>query len=173
MSTRKREPTDRVWSTRNKELCLGRTGSLALVVGGRHWTDEAWREYCDLYSQMVVHQGPAQAVFNLSPVYGPTSAQRKLLFDEYYRAHGIEHIRRFVLLTESPIVRGIVTALSWFARGDQKTRAEPPARATEALAWVRAEAAFETAEAVEKFAVMIDVVGQGRDLLPQDFWALG
>jgi hypothetical protein len=172
LETGKGARTERLWHTRGKELCLGRVGSLALVVTGDDWTDTAWREYCDLYSHMVVHHGSARGVFNFSPRHGPTSSQRSLLFNEYYRAHRIDHIRRFVLMTNSPVVRGIVTALSWFARGEQQTKTADPARAKQSLAWVRADVEFNATETVATFAVMLDVVGHRRDLLPADFWAL-
>jgi hypothetical protein len=164
---------DQLWHTKDKELCLGRVGSLALVVTGDPWTDGAWREYCDIYAHMVALHGPARAVFNLSPRYGPTSVQRRLLIADCYHSHGLAYIRRVVVLSESAFVRAALTALQWFARNYQQARAEPPAKAAEAIAWVHERAEFEVPEAVAALGVMMDLVGHARSMLPEAFWRLG
>jgi hypothetical protein len=140
-------------------------------VSGNLWGNAAWREYCELYAAMVRERGAARVVLNLSPGWGPNSAQRRALTLDYRQAHRIDDIRRFALLTDSQLVRGIVTALSWLATGTQ-TAAYAPSRAVDAVAWLRQVIAFDVADAVAVFGELMDGIGHSRRLLPAAFWAL-
>jgi hypothetical protein len=160
-----------MWNTRGNELCVGRVGPLALVVGGDSWDDAAWREHCELFAKMVEHFGAARLVFNLSPRRGPTSAQRRLLSLEYHTRNRIDEVRRFAMLTESALVRGALTALGWFAQRT-KTSAYPPAKAMEALAWLRQDTAFDVVEAVTVFRELMTQAGHPLTMLPGAFWNL-
>jgi hypothetical protein len=161
----------RTWNTRGKELCLGRVGPLALVVAGNSWDDAAWREHCSLYAKMVADCGAARAVFNLSPRAGPSSSQRRMLMSEYRERNRIDEVRRFAILTESALVRGVLTALGWFAQGT-KTAAYAPTKATEALAWLREDVAFDVADAVTAFRELMTDAGHPHTMLPGGFWNL-
>ena len=161
----------RMWATRGSELCVGRVGLIVLVVGGRSWTNDVWREYCDLYASMIAQHGPAKAILNLSPGWGPDSAQRKMLTVDYREAHRIDDLRRFALISDSPIVRGIVTALSWVVRQGEPA-AFAPSEAVAALAWLRGAIAFDVVRAVELFGELLDRVGYARAMLPPSFWSL-
>ena len=70
--------------------------------------DEEWQEYLD---DIINHVHRARGVVVNTTGGGPTAAQRRAATDHWNRYGSTP---RMSIMTPSPIVRGMVTALSWF-----------------------------------------------------------
>jgi hypothetical protein len=93
-----------------------------VVYGSRNPTNEEWETYLDA----VERQGFDRTVqLIVTEGGGPDSTQRKLLNDKL-KGRSVP----VAVVSKNPIIRGVVTALSWF---NTKIRAFVPSNFTEAL----------------------------------------
>ncbi|PRQ00021.1 hypothetical protein ENSA5_28350 [Enhygromyxa salina] len=71
-------------------------------------SDEEWQDYLD---HIVQHVNDARGVIVNTTGGGPTAAQRRAA-TEHWNRYG--STPKMAIMTISPVVRGMVTALSWF-----------------------------------------------------------
>lgn len=129
------------------EVSAARVGDLWIYVGpDRPLDDATWREYLDLCAQEVKRNGPYPGILVWAPRHGPTAHQRRIMTEQYGAALRLDRQRRFALITESALVRGIMTALSWVASGT-KMNAFAPSDVDAAFAWLAEEIRFDEGEA--------------------------
>jgi hypothetical protein len=99
-----------------KTLAFDRIGPcFVLAVGSRSPSDTDWDAYLDFVKESI---GARKAPLTLvsSKGGGPTPAQRQRLND-VTKSLNVEKTLKVAVLTQSPVVRGIATALSWFVQG--------------------------------------------------------
>ncbi len=99
--------------------------------------------------------GPGKVLMIYAPDAGPTAEQRRIIVDEYGDRTGIKSFSRVALLSNSVMVRGVLTALGWLLGGKSRTRAWKPSDWKKCLEWLREDATFDllAAEAVFKDAL--------------------
>jgi hypothetical protein len=90
--------------------------------------DEEWDEWIER-GRRGVHRG----VLVSSAGGAPNSAQRARLSQ---MVNVMEAPPPFVLLTDSAMVRSVLTAFSWLLSSKQKLKALPPGEVAEALSWL-------------------------------------
>lgn len=98
------------------------------VSAKRAPTNEDWDEYLEWYKRTTAKPGAEvrTLVYDRSP--GPTPTQRKLLNDVTAPCK-----MRVAVVTPSPLIRGIVTAMNWFKDGYKAFAPEDIHRAFEFL----------------------------------------
>lgn len=99
-----------------KTLAFDRVGScFILAVGAKNPSDTDWDAYLAFVKENL---GGRKAPVTLvsSKGGGPTPAQRQRLND-LTKSVNVEKTLKVAVLTQSPVVRGIATALSWFVQG--------------------------------------------------------
>lgn len=111
-------------------------------------TDAMWREHLEMCADEVKRNGPYPGVLGWAPKSGPSAGQRRIMTVEYADRIRIDKQRRFALVTESALVRGIMTALSWVAAGT-KMNAFAPDDVGRAFDWLAEEVAFDRRQAVD------------------------
>jgi len=99
-----------------------------LVVGRNNPADLEWDKYLS-FVQGHLKPGSSPVTLVSSSGGGPTPAQRERL-NKMTKTVGVEKTLKVAVLTESAIVRGIATALSWFVSG---YKAFPPDEIGDAL----------------------------------------
>src|SRR5262249_50196185 len=136
-----------------KQFAITRLGALSLqATAPRPIRDEEWDLYLDALADDFAEFGDALAVFQYSPKVGPSAAQRQRLTSrlktEMSKTTHVAHV------TESMIVRGVVTAINWIVRSSIATRAFSPSEVREALQYLKQATDFSVDEAMR----MLDCV---------------
>jgi hypothetical protein len=133
--------------TQGVDIAVARVGELWIHVSPGHPVDDAtWREYLDVSTNEVKTNGPYAGMLVWAATHGPTTRQRRIMTEEYGEALHLHQQRRLAIITGSPIVRGIMTAMSWAAKRT-KMRAFAPSHAEGALEWLAEDIAFDRDEA--------------------------
>lgn len=149
----------KVFKTAGGELYTVGIGRLAIIVSGtKSYSDEVWVEYCAICREMSNPALPYLAAFNYSPIVGPSASQRKTFNSEVGDLN--KHFKRVVLVSDSAIVRGALTATAWITRSDMQMRPYSPARVDEGFAWLAEVAEFNRDDAKKAF---LDLVRQQGD----------
>jgi hypothetical protein len=149
----------RVLVTADGNLATARVGDLAMVsTGDRPISDEAWREHLEQLGSWVKRHGPAVAILCYVPKHGPSVEQRRVLAEDYGQHIRIDCYRRNALLSESVIVRGILTAIGWLTSGNMKVKTWPPKQVENALTWLAEEARFDRQEVLDALGMMIQAM---------------
>jgi hypothetical protein len=131
-----------MYVTRDGNLASARVDKLWLAASGaRAISDESWRDYLGHASTSVKSDGPYFGVLFWAPQNGPSAAQRKLLTEEFAQAIRIDLQRRVALISDSPLVRGAITAITWFTRSN--VGAFAPKDAKKALDWLGEDIPFD------------------------------
>lgn len=126
-------------------LAFARFGScFTYVCGRRDPTDQEWDTYIRFLRQNIV-PGVTPRSLVITEGGGPNSAQRTKL-TELVAEHSGD--LKIAVVTSSAVVRGIFTAMSWFATFNY--RAFPPTQLDDALAFldVSRATAFEMKAAI-------------------------
>jgi hypothetical protein len=145
----------RIRSTGGRELCLARTGELGICICGESWSTEDWVALLKLARDSTRTEGPMTGVITFSPTRGPTAEQRAMASEDSEMNAVLRQSKRVVLLTQSLIARGALTAMSWFFTSVQmKTLAPHDAR--RGLTWIREEIPFDLGHAT---ATLVEAVG--------------
>lgn len=111
-------------------------------------TDAMWREHLESCAEEVKRNGSYPGVLGWAPKSGPSAGQRRIMTVEYADRIRIDKQRRFALVTESALVRGIMTALSWVAAGT-KMNAFAPDDVGRAFDWLAEDVTFDRRQAVD------------------------
>jgi hypothetical protein len=132
--------------TSDGNMASARIGKLWVACSGRRpITDATWREYLRHAAESVKNHGPYHGVLFWAPKSGPSAAQRRMLTDEYAKAVRLDAQRRIVLISDSAIVRGTITAIDWFTR--KNFLAFAPKNVHQAIAWLAEDIQFDRKEA--------------------------
>jgi hypothetical protein len=143
--------------TLDGNMASARVGKLWLGAAGRHAIkDETWRQYLDHAAASTASDGPFHGVLFWSPTHGPSASQRKVLRNEFARAIAVDAQRRVVLISESTLVRGAMTAISWFARTN--AAAFSPADIQCAFDWLAEDIPFDRTQAQRALVQIVDAV---------------
>lgn len=133
---------------------------LALVASAPSWSDTAWREYCELALTRTAHMKRLRALIVFSPEQGPTTAQRRLMIDEYGERLRLKECLRTALLTRSRLVVGVTVAMNWmFSSRERKVQGFRPDRYRDALVWTAEVARFDASLAIDALAAVIEHAG--------------
>lgn len=147
---------DQEWTfTTDRTIAAARTGQLWLsATGTRGITDAMWREYLALATTSVATHGPFVGLFLYYPTSAPSSAQRRMLAEEYGTRVGLSAQKRVAVISDSAISRGAMTAISWLTSGSVALRAFPPSNdeMSQALDWLGEVCDFDRQRA-ETFAM--------------------
>jgi hypothetical protein len=127
----------------SKAFYLERVGSVGVIV----WTDgsvtkEGFEEHCDAIARSVRLLGPAKLFLNWSPYFSPTAKQRSLV-KEHEVAMGLPQLERLALISDSGVVRGAITALSWLAPSLRNHKAFAPKDVRSALDWLAGASTYD------------------------------
>ena len=88
--------------------------TVVLVHARENPTDEEWRAYVDALRNWVDRVGERLVSLVVTEGGGPNTVQRTDLNDTLLKAHGSFAT---AVITDSRVVRGMVTAMSWFNSG--------------------------------------------------------
>lgn len=117
-------------------------------------SDEEWEEWIER-GRRGAHSG----VLVSSAGGAPNSAQRARLSQ---MVNVMDAPPPFVLLTESAMVRSVLTAFSWLLTSKQKLKALPPSAVGEAIAWLGVSVPeARVQEALVRLRGALDAAGKG------------
>jgi len=141
--------------TKRKVLACMKVDDLLIVATGDQKIDDAaWEEFCQNCETLIRRWGPCTSVLSWAPLHGPDAKQRDVLAKKYGDAVHLKKQKRTALLSGSAIVRGIVTAMSWWRGGEMGTRSFVPDQdhAIEALNWLSEVSDFRRLAALSGLA---------------------
>lgn len=147
--------------TPDKTFALNHDGELMLsVCPPTAWSDERWRAYLELIIEYNERFGRPLAVLNFSP---PTpSATQRAIMKTYASRMQIAEIKRFAVLSESAIVRGVMTALGWLIPvrpGHMENKPFKPSEVDVALGWLAEVARFDKPRTLALYAQTLTAAG--------------
>ncbi len=143
---------------RDGSLACARVGELwILASGSRPIRDEGWTEYLEAAAQSVESDGPFTGLLIWTPIYGPSAPQRRQLTDDYGKRVRLDLQRRIVVISESTIARGAMTAISWFTSG-AKFECYAAKDRDRAITWLALDIPFDRKEAESRLNGMISAV---------------
>ncbi len=115
-------------------------------------SNEQYLEYVRGCKRLIDEHGPFRGWLISAPKEGPTTQQRKLFADE--QGAKLKDFRRVVILTDSIVVRGMLSAIRWLADTETKTKGFGPNDAAKALSWLHEEAQFELETALKIYQTL-------------------
>ncbi len=125
------------------EVGAKRIGDLWITVHPDHALSEAeWREHLDLSVAEVQRNGPYPGILVWAPKQGPSAHQRRIMTEEYGRRLSLDKQRACAVITDSALVRGILTALTWFGSGTAMNSFSS-SDASKALDWLALHIEFD------------------------------
>jgi hypothetical protein len=118
-----------------KQLSSLRVGKCWVqATGPKPIRDDDWVDYVEYMKRSAEEDGPGSMVIQYSPKVAPSAKQRvdlmkhdRLIFPQ---------LRTSVLFTDSSLVRGVVTALSWLTQSRVQTRSFAPGQVLAGIAWL-------------------------------------
>jgi len=144
-------PTIAVTQKRHVAYC--RVGQLQLVaLANRHDIDSSdLAEFITAASADFRANGPVRAFFTHSATARLTPVQRRMLSDAIISLGMLgRELRANALISDSMIVRGMLTAMNWMIDSRVKVEAFSSNRIADAFTWVQGYCAFDRGEA-EKY----------------------
>lgn len=149
--------------TRRGSVGSARVGELWIfVMPDRPVDDALWREHLENCAAEVRRNGPYAGVLGWAAKNGPSAAQRRIMTVEYADRLRLDKQRRFALITESALVRGIMTALGWVSPGT-KMNAFAPSDVDRAFDWIAEDGiVFDRKQAEEALRSLRLEVAQPR-----------
>lgn len=130
-----------------EEVSARRVGDLWISVHPDHVIDDAtWREHLEASVEEVSRNGPYPGILVWAPKHGPSASQRRMMTEEYAKRLCLDQQRCCAVITESQLVRGIMTALSWFG-SDTAMKAFAPADIAKAFDWLALHISFDRMDA--------------------------
>ena len=125
------------------EVIAKRVGDLWITVHPDHAiTDAEWREHLDVSVTEVQRNGPYPGILVWAPKQGPSAHQRRIMTEEYGKKLSLDKQRACAVITDSALVRGIVTALTWFGAGTAMNAFSPP-DVSKAFDWLALHIEFD------------------------------
>lgn len=145
-------------ATSRKQIAFSRSGELSLFVAARHLSDEDWLEWLDLGPSYVREHGEPLAILNYSTGSGPNAKQRGLLAAKSEEL-GLSKLRCQVLLTDSVLLRGAITAMTWLIKTPAQQKAMSTKEVGAALEWLGQHVRLEPRAAIAHLNEMAGLVG--------------
>jgi len=113
------------------------------VNGPEPFVDADWEAYA-LWTESLIKRGvPVKGALTFSPFQSPNAAQRDRLRRSLQ--HGVQGSPRVAVLSDSAMVRGAMTALSWFVKSVH-AKGFRPMESDEAMKWLAQYLKFDAAE---------------------------
>jgi len=138
-----------------------RTGDLLIAaVNRKPITASVWNEYLDTLAVLARNEGAASGGLQYTLDHGPNAEQRKALSlreDEL----GMDKLRRVAIVSDSILVRGAVTAMSWMIKSSAQTKLNSfkPADYASAFRWLGEQVTFDESQANTAFQQALRAVG--------------
>jgi hypothetical protein len=151
-----------ILATKNNEFVINHDGDLMITVSPvEPWSDAIWREYLELIATYHERFGVQPGVLNFSPTQSPSATQRNILGTEFKDKTHVAELRRVVVLTDSALARGVLTALTWLLPNSRKMHqmAFKSTELDEALEWLAKDLTFDVARARALYREMLAVGG--------------
>ena len=148
-----------VCETAQRDACYARLGPLFLGVQRQAIDNDQTQSLMESLAAHVKREGPGKVLLIYAPDAGPTAEQRRMIVDEYGDRTGIKSFSRVALLSNSTMVRGVLTALGWLLGGKSRTRAWKPSDWKKCLEWLHEGAAFDLAAAELAFKDVLSHCG--------------
>lgn len=99
-----------------------RFGKLGIIVWTAHGvTNQDFEEHCHVVADSVRQLGPAPLFFNWAGGFVPSAPQRAIL-GQHHEAMGVNALERLAIISDSPLMRGTITAISWFVPGMHRAK---------------------------------------------------
>jgi hypothetical protein len=147
-----------ILKTSGSEIVMGEVGQLCIIVSGRKpYSDATWDEYCKLCKELDVIGRNLRVVLNYSPIVGPSANQRRKFTSEL--AEENKHFKRVVLVSDSALVRGALTATTWLSNASLQMRAFSPKHTEEGFRWLAEVADFQLESARAQLQALVAVQG--------------
>jgi hypothetical protein len=137
------------------------TGKLLISALREEWTDLQWLRYCQELAGVMQREGPFHGWLVLPTGQGMTVKQRRVFSVEFRDRLRLAEFRRVAFLTDSALLRGVLTAMAWLVRSDAQTTGYKPTEWKDALSWMGEKAEFDRTEADRLFAGLCREVGVG------------
>ncbi len=147
-----------VFSTQRAQIAISRVGELSMFVAAAKIDDDEWSEWIDLGARYVAEFGPVVIGLNYSNGTGPSSKQRASLAARKDDLQ-FDKVKRQVLLTDSVLLRGAITALGWLLRTPVEQRAMASRDISKALTWLGEIGQFDRERALLRMSEMSARVG--------------
>jgi len=144
----------------NKQLASKRVGNIWVQATGGSTTgiaDSEWLDYLQYMKRSAKNEGAGQLMIQYSPDIAPSGRQRaqvQAIQDEIY-----PDFRALAILTDSSIVRGVITAMAWVSKNKLQTRATKPKEYAQALEWLQTIIGFDHKEALSALGETTKAVG--------------
>lgn len=137
-------------TTKDGNIAWIRVNELLVVASGnRPITDSAWQEYLEQTSVSVQTDGPFKGLLLWWPLNAPSSGQRSMLVEKYAEKIRLDMQRRAAVVAESLLIRGAMTAIGWFSKGETVVKPFSPADPKLVFDWLAEEVKFDPQEAEE------------------------
>ena len=113
------------------------------VNGPDPFVDADWEAYV-LWTEDLISRGiPVKGALTFSPFQSPNAAQRERLRQSLQK--GVQGAPRVAVLSDSAMVRGAMTALSWFIKSVH-AKGYRPMESDLAMTWLAQQLEFDAAE---------------------------
>ena len=152
---------NRIYYTKNNQHGVTWNGDLLIMgAAGDSIDDATWIESLD--NDLKVVEANASTIFiNYVPEIAPGVRHRAILKEYTDRSERWRNVRSGALLTDSLLVRGAITAMSWVTKIDYKIAAYRPEKYRAALSWLRTRGRFDEREALALFEELVEHIGAG------------
>jgi len=140
-----------VCETPKRESCYARLGPLFIGVQRQAIDNAQTLQLMEGLAAHVAREGAGKVLLIYAPDSGPTAEQRRMIVDEWGDRTGIKSFSRVALLSNSVMVRGVLTALGWLLGGKSRTRAWRPSDWKKCLEWLEEGAKFDMGAAETTF----------------------
>ncbi len=128
------------------DLMIGATGDLPI-------DDVSWAEWINWCVRSVKRDGFYPLMLQWAPKHGPSARQRSHMVSRGAELC-LHQQKRAALISESTLVRGIITAMGWSSRAATELRAFAPRNVGAALTWLSDRGNIEK-EAAERLLAQV------------------
>jgi hypothetical protein len=119
-------------------------------------TDETWMRYVDFCADLVAKHGPFHAWLIIVFQHGPSAKQRKYMSVDSRDKLRLTEVWRSAMVTDSSLLRGMLTAAGWLTRTEMQTMGVSPKNVETAITWMREKAKFDPDRALAVYESLRD-----------------
>jgi hypothetical protein len=142
----------------SKQLSSQRVGKCWVQATGLVTIQNSdWVDYIEYMKRSAQQDGPATTVIQYSPKVAPSAKQRVELMKHDQLL--FPNLRGLAIFTESTLMRGVMTALSWLTRSAVQMRAFAPAHLEDGLAWLATRDELDRDACVAALSKVVRSVG--------------
>jgi hypothetical protein len=150
--------------SRHNQLAAGRVSDLLIVAApGSGWPDDEWRDHMEQTAELRARLGSQRVVLTYSPDGAPSARQRRIVND-YRERIGVADVRAQAVISQSALVRGAVTAMTWLMRPPYEMRSYPVSQLNAAFAMLRPHGEFDVTRATELLVSMLVELRADKDV---------